>query len=471
MKKYDLLKVLGITLLVVALISWVVPAGYYSNGTYTSLESILPIGLYDLFRLPVVSIVTFIQYGLLFLAIGGFYGVLNRTGAYSKLIDKINSKFKNKKLFLTITTILFAVLASVIGSLNLIFVLVPLFIAVLIKMGYSKLTSFAATIGAMLVGQIGTTLGFSTWGYFKYFFSISMFDLILVRTILFIMITTLYVILVRKNSAKEVSAKASKKKEDKIDIPLHEDGKSKKSFIPLIVMFAITFIFLAIGVYNWYYGYEIDFFANTYQSIITFEISNMPILKNLLGTISEPGFFGNYDIIVILTISSAVIGWIYSLKLSEIIEGFVNGLKEMIRPALYGMLACTIFTGLLNIINANSNSDFIATIINTFISGDKFNLSGTVGSALVSSFAYNDFYTLGKIVSGAFTTFGSTYYSIIAFVFTTMYSIVMLIAPTSIFLLAGLSYLEIPYKEWIKYIWKLLLIIFAITVVIAFIVM
>jgi len=465
MKKYNLLKVLGITLLIVALVSWVIPAGFYEKGAYTPLNITTPIGVYDLFRLPVVSIVTFIQYGILFLAIGGFYGVLNKTVAYSKLVNKVSSFDKN--IFLTITIVLFSLLASVAGSLNVLFVLIPFFIAVLIKMGYSKLTSFASTIGAMLIGQIGTTFGFSTWGYFKYIFGVSMFDLILVRAILFAMITALYVIIVRKKAAKEISAK--NKQMEKIDIPLHEEGKTDKSFMPLVISFIVTFAFLLVGSYNWLYAFETEFFTMLYDAIMTFEFADMPIFANILGGVSEIGFFGNYDIAIILIIVSAVVGWIYSLKVTDMIDGFINGCKEMIKPALYAMLSCVVFTAFLNMLNTYEG-DFIYTIINTFVSGEAFNLSGTIGSGLVSSVAYNDFYTLVSNISAAFGAYNVKFYPIIAFVFTTMYSIVMLIAPTSMFLLAGLSYLEIPYKDWVKYIWKALLIIFIIVIIVAFIV-
>ncbi len=57
-------------------------------------------------------------------------------------------------------------------------------------------------------------------------------------------------------------------------------------------------------------------------------------------------------------------------------------------------------------------------------------------------------------------------YPVIAFVVRVMYGLVSFITPTSLFLIAGLSYLNISYKEWLKYIWKLLLQIFVIALVI-----
>ena len=77
MKKNSILKALGLTFAIVILLSWVIPAGTYTNGAYTATGSTSPIGLYDFLRLPVLTLATFVQYGLFFLAIGGFYGVLS----------------------------------------------------------------------------------------------------------------------------------------------------------------------------------------------------------------------------------------------------------------------------------------------------------------------------------------------------------------------------------------------------------
>lgn len=474
MKKFDLLKVLGITLLVVVLISWVVPAGAYSKGTFSSLGSTVTIGLYDLFRLPVITIVTFIQYGLLILAIGGFYGVLNKTGVYSKIIDKIVSKVgKNKTKFLIATIILFAILVSVVGLPTLMFVLVPFFVAVLLKLGYSKITSFASTVGSILIGQIGTTFGFTIWGFLKYIYGVEMTDLLFARLILLVVVVVLFVMIIRKDTTKTIEkVKKSKKIEqvkEEVMIPLYEESSSKRGIAPLVIISLLAFVILLVGSYNWYYAFDISFFGDLHESIVDFEISGYPIFKNLLGNVSEIGFFSNYDLIVILLISAMIIGWVYSLKLNDIIDGLKNGFKVMLKPALYAMLSSVVFAALLNMSNSYG-ADFVYTIIKTFISGsEQFSLSGTIGSGLVAGFAYNDFYTMVANLSGAFGAYDSNMIPVIAFIFQTMYSIVMVIAPTSIFLLAGLSYLDIPYKEWVKYIWKFLLVVFGIVVVIAFI--
>lgn len=465
MKKYDLLKVLGITFLVIALISWVVPAGVYSSGSFVSLEEIAPIGLYDLFKTPLITIATFIQYGVLFLAIGGFYGVLNKTGVYAKLVDRITDKWqKNSKKFLMITVAIFALLSSLLGLNSVIFILVPFFAAILLKLGYKKITALASTVGAMLIGQIGCTLGLETWGYLRIVFSqmgydITMTSLILVRIILLLITVTLFALLLSKSTKNE-----TKKKDDEVEIPLLEENTSKKGYIPLVILGLLTILLLFVGVYNWYYTFDIDVFANLYEKVMLFEVNGHTLFDNLLGNVSIIGYWGNYDIAVLLIIASLVISWVYSVKMTEAIDSFAKGMKEMLAPALYGMLASIIFAVFLNM-----SSNFIYTIVNQFTESGEFSLTGVLGSALVTSFTYNDFPTLVSSFMDFFSLYDTNVIPVVALIFQAIYGLVMVIAPTSIFLLVGLSYFKVSYKEWFSYIWKFALAMLGIIIVIGFI--
>ncbi len=482
MKKYDLLKVLGITFLIIVLISWVVPAGIYSNGSFTSLEMTMPIGLYDIVRIPLLVFNNFIEFGLLFLAIGGFYGVLNKTGAYSKLVETVTNKWENnKRKFLIITTIIFSLLSSVIGLNNVLFILIPFFVTVLLKLNFTKFTAFAATVGGLLVGQIGSTLGSGIWGYVNVIFSsvsseMSMFTLILVRLILWLVITALYVLLISKNKEpKEIkttkTGKGNKKgeiKEDKetnkVTIPLYEKVETKKDILPLAIISIIMFVLLILGLYNWVYTFDIEVFTTIHEQITEFEINGYPILTNILGSINQLGSWNNYNLIFILIVMALIITWLYSIKFSEAFEGFVKGVKEMAIPAFYAVLSCVIFVTVLAL-----SSNFVYTMVNQFSSGEEFSLLGTVASAIVTSFTYNDFPTMINTFVVFFSSLEAGTLSIVALIFQTIYGLVMLIAPTSVFLIAGLAYLNIPYKDWMKFIWKFALIVFGIIIVVSFI--
>ena len=76
MKKHNLFKVVGITILVTVLLTWILPTTYYqyslvSDGTRSQ------VGLFDLFNYPVTALSYFGYIAFFVLAIGAFYGILN----------------------------------------------------------------------------------------------------------------------------------------------------------------------------------------------------------------------------------------------------------------------------------------------------------------------------------------------------------------------------------------------------------
>ena len=84
-------------------------------------------------------------------------------------------------------------------------------------------------------------------------------------------------------------------------------------------------------------------------------------------------------------------------------------------------------------------------------------MTASAGAAISSLFTA-DFgyigYEFGKFIKAAYESDIHQIYVI----FPAINGFVQMIAPTSVILLAGLSYTNLSYKEWIKYIWKFMLI-------------
>ena len=74
MKKHNTSKVVLITMLVFLLLSWILPAAYYS-GEYVD-QGRVQMGLFDLFSYPLTSWSYFGYLALFIVLVGGFYGVL-----------------------------------------------------------------------------------------------------------------------------------------------------------------------------------------------------------------------------------------------------------------------------------------------------------------------------------------------------------------------------------------------------------
>jgi len=96
----------------------------------------------------------------------------------------------------------------------------------------------------------------------------------------------------------------------------------------------------------------------------------------------------------------------------------------------------------------------------TFGLTEDFNVIITGVSALYGSFFFNDLYYLLNVMMAFINGFDPKMISIVGLLIQSVYAVGMIIFPTSILLIAGLSYFEVSYKQWIKYIWKFALIIF-----------
>ena len=475
MKKNSLIKAIVGIFLVYVVLSWIIPAGAFSESKL-SVDGTAPVGLIDLIRYPIITFSSsiFVLSALVVLLIGGFYAVLNKTGVYGKLVESLKKRFKGKEFsFVIISVVVFTILSSLTGLTLPLFVLVPFAVAVIMLLGYKKLTAFMSTIGAILVGNMASTYGFNINGYLKYFLDLGMNVTILYRIIFLVLSAGILIFAIYKISSKDLVKKSTRKttkksenKEDKeeIVIPLY-DGvvDKKKSFVPMIVIVVIMMLVSFISMYNWANGLGVELFNNIHDSINSFEINGYPIFKNLIGSVDPFGYWSNYELSVLLILASLLIGWIYNLKFSEIVESFISGSKKMLKVVIYMILANVIFL----IMNSNSYGYNIYSTIANFFLGitDKFNVFTMSFTSLFGGLFYNDFpYMLNALysyLSAAYTEFG-----VIGLVLQYVHGLLMLIVPTSVMLVIGLTYLDIPYVEYLKKTWKYLLMFLAAIVII-----
>lgn len=480
MKKHNLFKTLAIFFLVLVLLSWIIPIGTSTSGTYVK-GTTSPVGIFHLFRLPLLTIGTFLQYGLVFLGIGGLYGVLNRTGAYVPFVKRVANYWKGKEtLFLALVIGGFALLASLTALSFPLFVLVPFFITVILVMEMRKTTALASTVGAILVGLIGSTYGFNVSGYINTYLELDVNNLIFTKIILLVMLVTLLILFVTKyaradlivakkkeekeKKSEKKETKASKKKEEVIVKEEKEEAKipffqekyqNKKSVVPMLVIILLAVIFSLVMMFNWYYGFKVTFFQDIYTSLMEIKIGDYPLVSNILGGLSQFGYWSYYELTVVLIISSLLIGWIYSLRFDEILDGFFKGAKKMVKVAFYASI-CSIFFA---VILTNQSGNMFATITNYLLNLTKsFNVFITSILSFIGGFFYNDFYYLvGETRPLLATKYDAATLPVVGLALQSMYGLAMMIFPSSIILISGLSYLEVSYKEWIKYIWKFLL--------------
>lgn len=469
MKKNSLLKVLGIAFLVFVVLSWIFPAGSYNAAEYTK-EAIMPIGLFDLGYYPLITVSAFMQYGIVFLTIGGLYGVLNKTGVYAKLVKSTAKLFENSKmLFMILSIVGVSLYVSLTGLVMPVMVIIPFIYAVMNCLGFSKQSSAAATIGAIFAGIIGNTVGYHSV-YISEYLGLDLFNLrtLAFKIMLYVLVTALLVFYVYKRAKKELN----NAEVDNNVLLFNEAEETKKSLVPAIVILVLVGLLVVVSMYPWSYALETTFFEDLYEKVMGFTVKEFPVFQNLLGSSISPfGYWLNYELATLMIFASVIIGWIYGVKFEDIIKSFGEGCKRIFSVAFYACLANVIFAVMLNT-SVNicfTFVDYLARI------AENFSVPATAVMTGIGSFFYNDFNYLVANVTTVIATIYSdtTNYPLIAIITQSIYGVIMLFAPVSVALLAGLRIFDVNYKDWFKYMWKYILeialIVMAVVMIISFI--
>lgn len=449
-KKYGLFKVVGIAFLLYVVLTWFIPTGNFSSGEFVKGD-VSPLGLYGIFTSPVYSFAVFAQYFVLIVCVGGFYGVLNKTGAYQKIVSCVASKSKTK--FMVFSIVIFSLITSILGETMMVFILLPFFITVLLKMGYDKLSCLAATIGGGMIGLVASISG--NMAIYKNYFGLEPNTFVIANVIMLIILVFLL--------SMFIISKAGKNKLKNDDIPLFQVvKKDKKSCVPLVIILIFALVLLLLGLFNWYYAFNIKFFSDIHEKIMSIQLFDTNIVSRVFGNISEIGYFSNYDVCAILIIFSFLIAWIYSIKLDDFIDGFKEGAKKMLLPGIYVLFASIIFSQIVT----SSNGNISLTISNSILKmSNDFNIFTGAVTGILGSFFYNDYLYLMNGLYGVVSLYNASMMPFILTVFQSMFGIMMFVLPVSIMLIGGLKYLDVSYKEWIKYIWKFLIQIFAVSII------
>ena len=448
MKKYNVFKVLFIALLVAIVASFLIPQ---SQIGYEGIETgnINPITFVDSISNVLTSFSVFVSSFMYILAIGILYYVLKKSEKYDEVINNTAAKFKNnKKVYLIVSILTFGLLTSILGDVMPMLIFVPAFIDIAKKLGYDSKQAILSTVGAIILGSANslytnyTNQILSTTVTTNIIFKVVMLLVTLAILLLFIVIL-----------AKPEEVKLEKKK--------------VKKALPISIAFDAILLLVIMGMTPWnkYFGFE--GFTNFHNSIVNFKVAKVSLFNAIIGTTTAPfGDWTLYHLTVVILVASVVLAIIYKFKIDEFLESITQGIRKALPYAMILVLANTILVGVYN-------SGFYTSVINT-VSKLSDKVVATFTSSALSAFVYPDYtYASQFTLSTLATVISKTrMYAVIALIFQLIYSLMLLISPTSILLLISLRYEEVSYKDWVKYIYKfflvLLIIFFVVIIIVGF---
>lgn len=458
MKKHGLLKIIGIILLLLVIVSYILP-GRQGVVSYTGIADILV----NYFGIVPQN---FCYIALYILAIGGLYGVLNKTPAYKKLLDNIVTAVKPLgKKFIFITIILFAVTASLTGMTLELTVFVPFVTAIILLLGYDKLVALSTTIVSILIGYIGgvfvTFLNPNTGNLstFEEFAGAEKLSNTFPKLLLLFAGITLLIYFVNKHITDVEKKKVKYELNDNSELLISEVKGNYKDIHtwPLIVSLLLVFIILVLGMMPWTTLFKITTFNDFHTWLTGLKIKDFAIFPSIISSnlpalgswvASNPWFHYVYISMLVVFIT-IIIALTNKVKINEALDNYIEGLKKALPAAVLISIAYIVLV-------CSFNNGFLEKIISDY---GKFNYGLSSLLAFLGCILNVDLY---YIVVGSFSPIlnlitDETIYSSVAVLFQGIYGIFSIIGPTSLILIFGLTYLDIPYTTWVKYIWRFIL--------------
>ena len=459
--KNTLLKAIIGLIIVAVLLTWITPSATFTEGQY-SAGDFERVGIFDLSTYSLMSFNYFSNVFAYLFILAGFSMFLGRLDAFKKLVKGIASKLKGKELaFLIGSLVFYGVLASIIKDSLVLLIFAPFTIAIMTELKQSKINTFIASFGGILLGTLSSTYNGTVAAILKQTFTgIKNYNPELIVSIaLFVLGGALLVVLSLQDSKKKNFEETENILESKST--LAEKVKARKvSTLPLIIIGVLVSLISVLSMIDWSGMFGVTAFTDLATQITESTIGGVTVFKYLFGQTSIA--FGEWTLYLIsglLVINTLILAVIYRVKFDEVIDSYLDGFKAYAKPILAVFLIYVVF----------ETAWFFPTlatvynwILNTF--GDNsftWIIVSMIGSIFATSYEY-----LITPLSGFFTTVGTNSQEVVALATQLGSGLISFVAPTSIFLALGLSILNIDYKKYLKFIWKFFAAMFVISILV-----
>ena len=441
-------------IILVAIATWFVPAGEYDRvfnealgrdvpvpGTYKEVEP-NPQGFFDVVLAPIAGFydpgtyeASAIDVALFVLVIGGFLGIVTRTGAIDAGIERAMTGLKGReKWMIPILMALFAAGGTVYGMAEESLAFYTLIIPVMIAARYDAATGVAIIMLGAGVGTLGSTINPFATVIAADAAGIPFTDGIILRFVILILCWLACVIYVMRYAERvrqnpELSIVADRRESNEAHFLKGRsvgDAPQRLEFTLLrkivLILFAFTF-----GVMIW-------------------------------GV--SAGDWWMAEMTGLFLVAAIVVGVIARMSEEDFTNTFVDGARDLLGVALVIGIA----RGIVVVMDAGKMTDTILfwaegavsglspiAFINTMF-GIEVGLSFFVPSS--SGLA-----VLTMPIMAPLADFAEVQRHLVVTAYQSASGLVNLINPTFAVVMGGLALGRVPYERWLKFMWPLLLIL------------
>ena len=462
-------------IVLMAIATWIVPAGQYRldpegapvPGTYQEVASNPQRILIDSLTAPINGLygiedakgnISYYNSGVLFgaidvalfiIVIGGFLGVTMQTGAIQAGIGRLVQRLRGRERWMIpILMTVFALGGSTYGMAEESLAFYALVITVMIAAGYDALTGAAVVLLGCGIGTLGSTINpFATGiasGFAEVPISEGLFSrlfILVVGLVIGIIFVMRYAARVKKDPTTSVVADMRQENDARFRV---QEGQEEVQVLTakrkiILVIFALAFVVMMYGVIPW----------------------------EDLG-IGVPTLWWWFpEMTASFLLFSVIIGLVGKMSETRLTESFVDGARDLLGVALIIGIA----RGITVVMNNGGITD-------TVLHWAELAL-GDVGEAGFAIVMYGLFLPLSFLIpssSGLATVsmpimaplagFVGVPADLVVTAYQSASGLMNLFIPTSAVVMGGLAIARVPYGAYLKWIWPLLAMLAALTIVV-----
>ncbi len=442
--------ILFLLLILVAASTWVIPAGAYQRageeetpvaGTYQTVDP-QPQGAGDVILASFQGFYDAADVALFILMVGGFLGVVMKTGAIDAGVGNVIRLLGGKEILLIpVLMILFSLGGTSFGMWEETMAFYPLLIPVFVSAGYDPLVGIAVVLLGSGAGVLASTVNPFATGIASGFAGVSLGDGLITRLVMLVLFDAVaiwyvmaYARKVRGAPEKSLVSGFSRKFDARKggDVPTLTSRRKVA-----LSIFAAVFLVMV-------------------YAVIPFDEIGVPIPTLGWWFPELSGLF---------LVGGIIIGIAYGLGEADTADAFVAGAADLVGVGLI----IGISRGITVLMDGGQITD-------TVLYWGERALEGT-GSVVFLLLVYLIYIPLSILIpssSGLATLsvpilaplgqFAGVGGELIVTAFQSASGLVNIITPTAAVVMGGLALGDVPYDRWVRFVWKLILIFFLLTV-------
>ena len=429
-------------------LTWVIPSGAYDYGpdgepiagTYHRVEDEKQ-PLSAVVMAPLEGLYEAIDIAAFILMVGGFLGVVSKTGAIDAGISNIIRKLRGReKLLIPILMCAFALGGTTFGMAEETIAFYPLVLPIVVAAGYDTVTGVAIILLGAGVGVIGSTVNPFATGIAAGFAGVTLGEGMLLRVAMLLLLLALavwfvmaYAQRVKDDPARSVVADRRSEHLTHFGALRQEERQLTATQKLALTLFSVTFLVMV-------------------YAVIPFDDMGLPL----------PALGWWFPQLSALFLAAAVItGLACRLGEENIISAFISGAAELLGVAFI----IGISRGITVIMNNGKITD-------TILSWGESALSGA-GPLTFTALVYLIYFplsflipstsglaTLSMPVMAPLADFAGVGRDVIITAFQSACGLVNLLTPTSAVVMGALAIGRISYDRWLKFAWKYLVMAF-----------